>query len=386
MKIEQMLDRILSDRPNVSKDEILKRLEKERGKTGGLISDEILLRFIAAEFGVEVQNDGAILPMLSMADLVPSLNDVTVVGRVVAVFSPRAFNAHRSGKFASLLVADNSDILRVVLWNDQTSLIESGKVSVGQVVRFSHGYTKEGRGSKVELHIGGKCEIEINPIDIKAEGYPTIDRFLTRIGELAHGHMNKKVNVSGTVKKLFPPSDFLRQDSSVGKVMRLVLADDTGEVSVVAWNEKADELEKTVKQGITLRIVSGRVKRGIGESVEIHVDGGSYLEALVQRGGFIRIGDLKEGLCHVDIEGAVATKPVIREVKTSKGELVRLASFEMRDETGSIWFSAWRSHSDVVSNLKLGDKIIVRHASVKRGFGEQLELSARDATSIIITR
>jgi ssDNA-binding replication factor A large subunit len=382
MTIEQMLNRILSSCPSLSKEEILERLEKEKGRTGGLISDEILMRFVAAEFGVEVECVGASMPLLLIKDLVPHLNDVTVVGRVVAVFSARAFSGRSTGKFASLLVADDSDVLRVVLWNDQASLVELGKVLVGQVVRFSHGYTKEGRGGKVELHIGSKCEVEIGPVDVQAESYPSIERFLTRIGELAHGHLGKKVNVSGSVKRPFAASDFVRQDSSVGKVMRFILADDTGEVPVVAWNEKAEELEKAVRQGVRLQLVDARVRRAMNEGVEVHVDGGSYYEVLAE--GFLRIRDLKEGLSHVNVEGVVAGKPMFREVKTSGGELVRLATFELRDDTGSIWFSAWRAHSDVVSNLTSGEKVVVRNVSVKRGFGEQLELSSRDGTSIVI--
>jgi len=383
MSTEKIIDQILSRRPEISREEIVERLEKERTKTGGFISDETLLWMIAAEFSVEIPQNKALTPTLSIRDLIPSLNDVTLVGRVVAVFPPKTFKGNKSGKVASLLVADQSGILRVVLWNDKTSLMQSGEIKVGQIVRFSHGYTREDRGGRVELHIGEKSEIEINPQDVEVEDYPTIGKFITRIGNIGQALRNKKVNIIGTVKELFSASTFQRQDSSVGKVMRFVLADETSEMPVVVWNEKVDELEKTLGKGVRLRIVNAKVKKGIGGSLEIHVDAETYVETPAPEEEFLKIANLREDSNPVDVEGTVVTKPMLRDVKTAKGEFVKLAVFELKDETGRTWFSAWRTHVDSVKDLKVGDKIIIKNAYVKKGFGDQLELSTRNTTSIV---
>jgi hypothetical protein len=69
-------------------------------------------------------------------------------------------------------------------------------------------------------------------------------------------------------------------------------------------------------------------------------------------------------------------------VKTSRQEVLKLATFELMDETGRMWVSAWRDHVDSVKDLKVGDRIVIKNAYVKRGFGDQLELSTRNATSI----
>jgi replication factor A1 len=316
--------------------------------------------------------------------LVPNLGDVTVVGRVVAVFSPKTFEGNRSGKFASLFIVDKSEIVRVVLWNDKASLMESGEIKVGQIVRFSHGYTREDRGGKVELHTGDKSEIEINPKEVEAKDYPNISKFAIKIGETTQAHKNKKVNLVGKVKELFAASTFKRQDSSLGKVMRFILADETGEIPVVVWNEKVDELEKTLKKGAVLQIVNARVKKAVNEGLEIHVDNGTYVGPLMFAEEFLKIADLKEGLDCVDVEGEVVIKPLHRDVKTSKGEIVKLTVFELKDETRRIWVSAWRKHADAASNLKVGDKVIIKDAYVKKGFGDQLELSTGNTTSITI--
>jgi hypothetical protein len=152
----------------------------------------------------------------------------------------------------------------------------------------------------------------------------------------------------------------------------------------VAWNERADELEKTLERGMRLQIVNGRVKKAMGQGLEIHVDGGAYVEAIPVVDSFLKVADLREGQTNVSIQGEVATKPETKEVRTSKGETVKLASLELKDETGRIRLSAWRRHSDTAGNLKLGNKIIIKNAYVKKGFGEHLEISTRDATSITV--
>jgi ssDNA-binding replication factor A large subunit len=383
MATEELINQILSKHPELSRKQIIERLESEKRRIGGFLSDETLLRIIAAEFGLELPQDEALTPTISASDLVPSLNNVTITGRVIAVFSPKTFEGKRSGKFASLFIADNSSILRVVLWNDKASLIESNEIKVGQIIRFSHGYTREDRGGKVELHIGDKGEIEVTPKDVEEKDYPTIGKFATKIGQITQAHKNKKANVIGTVKELFPTSTFTRRDSSSGKVMRFKFADKTGEIPVVVWNEKVDELEKKLKKGIRLQIVNAKVKKALGEGLELHVNGGTYVGALISAEEFLKIANLKEGLNRVDVEGEVVTKPMVRDVRTSKGEIVKLAVFELKDETGKIWVSAWRKHADAACNLEVGDRVIIKNAYLKKGFGDQPELSTRSATSIV---
>jgi ssDNA-binding replication factor A large subunit len=383
MTIEQIIERILAKHPEVSKEEISERLKKEKRRTSGFISEEALLRMIAAELGMETRTDGFVAPTLSVVDLVPSLSDATVVGRVVAIFPPKAFNGNRSGSFASFLIADENGIARVVMWNARTSLIESGSIKVGQIIRISHGYTKEGREGKVELHVGEKCSVEIDPPDLGSKSFPTISKFTTKINKL-HDHGSKKVNMIGTVMRLFPVSAFERQDSSSGKVMRLSLKDETGEISVVAWNEKVDEIQAILKENEGLQIVNAKVKKTMGQELEVHVDSGTFVDAFVRDDEFLNVSCLTEGLAHVNVEGEVVTRPLVREVKTYKQETVRVASFELMDTTGKIWISAWGKHAGIADTLKLGDKVVLKNAYVRKGFGDQLELSTRDAASLTL--
>ena len=382
MTDEEIIGQIRSKHPEISEKEIAEKLEKEKHRTGGFISEGTLLRMIAAHMGMETQGSGPTPPTLSILDLVPGLGNVTVVGRVVAVFPPKAFNGDRKGRLASCLIADELGIVRVVMWNDRTRLVESGSIKIGQMLRVSHAYAKEGRGGKVELHVGEKCTVEADPPGVEPGKYPTIMKFTTRIGHIALDQKHRKVNVIGKVKRVFPASTFEREDSSSGKVMRFILADENAEISVVAWNEKVDELLPMLNEEASLQIVNARVKKALEQKPEIHVNSETYVAAFVPEEEFLRIMDLREELTHVNVEGEVATRPMLRHVKTYKNETVRLASFEMKDDTGKIWVSAWRKHSDTADKLKIGDRIALKNAQVKKGFDDQLEISTRDSTSI----
>jgi replication factor A1 len=281
-----------------------------------------------------------------------------------------------------LLIADESGVLRVVLWNDKAGLAESGGVKVGEVVRFRHGYTREDYGGRVEVHVGEKCSVEVDPAGVRSEDYPSISKFTTRIGELSRVQRSSKVNLAGTVKRLGSVSQFERSDASSGKVMRFVLSDGTGEVSVVVWNEKVDEVEGLLEVGTGLRVVNAKVKKAGGEELEVHVGGATYVSAEAFS-EFSQLASLREGLDRVNVMGEVVSRPMVRDVRTSRQEVLKLATFELKDETGRMWVSAWRNHADYVKDLKVGDRIVIENAYVKRGFGDQLELSTRNATSIV---
>jgi ssDNA-binding replication factor A large subunit len=232
------------------------------------------------------------------------------------------------------------------------------------------------------LHLGSKSEIEINPQNARAEDYPSIGRFATKIKEITKAHKN--IHLIGVVKVVFPSSTFARQDQSTGKVLRFTLSDSTGDVAVVMWNEKAEELEPYLKRNVGLQLVNAKVKATSSGGFEIHVDTSTYVGTSSIAESVTKTASLSEDLKSVNVEGEVSTEPVIREVKTSKGEMVKLAVFELKDDTGTVWVSAWRKHAEAVNNLKVGDRLRLTSAYAKKGFGDKIELSTRNATSITV--
>ena len=378
---ETVIQQILNKKPEIGREQILVRLSVARNMTGGLIADASLLRMIAAEVGVDVANeDGAFTHKLSIGHLVAGLNNATVTGRVVAVYPVKTFEGAKPGKFASVTIVDNAGQVRVILWNEKADLVESGELKVGQIVKFSHGYTKADKFGATELHLGDRSQVDLKPEGVVSEDYPSISKFATKIKQITLEQ--KSLQLEGKVKEIYGSSTFMRSDQSPGKVLRLKVADETGEVIVVFWNEKAEEIESKVKRNANIEIVNAKVKPSQTGEVEVHVDFSTFVNLSTPEKCNVKIANLTEDLGDVCVEGEVATLPVCREVKTQKGEMIKVTGFDLRDDSGSIRVNAWREHAETTSKLMMGEKIMLENVYAKIGYNGRLELSTRSATAI----
>lgn len=277
MNLEEIVEQILSSRPDLTCEEVLKMIENKKKGAGEFFTDETAARLVASELGVEIAREPLRLEIL-IQDLVSGLNDATVTGRVILIHPPKTYTRpdRTEGRFARLLIADKSGTLRVVLWDDKTDLVEAGKVEQGQIIRVSHGYVREGLDGKLELHVGSRGDLQISPPSVVESRYPPITQF-------------------------------------------------------IKW---------------------------------------------------IKVAEIKEEGGPVIVEGTVTTTPVTREIVTSRKEKIKVASFELRDDTGKIGVSAWRKLAEVVKDLSVGTRIKIKNAYIRRGFAEQLELTSRSFTSI----
>ncbi|MGA3112125.1 MAG: OB-fold nucleic acid binding domain-containing protein [Candidatus Bathyarchaeia archaeon] len=376
MTIQDIIQKILAENPDVTQEQILVKLRDERNRAGGLLGDETLLRLIAARYGVKVEQNGITNNgILASNRLFAGLNDVTVEGRLIAVSPVRTFEGEKPGRYATLMIADNDGILRVVLWNDKANLVESSELDIGQTLRLVHGYTRADRYGKMELHLGGKSKIEVKPPE-KTGKYPETEKFTTKIGSL--NTSSGAVQISGKVKGTSGLTTFTRSNEADGKVMRITLTDDTGQVTAVVWNEKATELE-TLKINSHLHLINARVKEAQDGGIEVHVDSSTYINVQNAPLKLTKIDSLTENQT-VSVQGTVVTAPQIREVTTGKGENVKLMTFILKDDRGSVRVSAWRQQADELKTLKIGDELLLENVIARMGFEGKIEISTRSGT------
>jgi len=351
-------------------------ITKKKAASGGLLTNEATARLVAAELGVEIKLEKP-LPKVYISQLVSGLNDVTVSGRVLLVIAPRAFHrADNKGQIARLLIADKTGSIKVVLWNDKAELAK--EIQLRRIVQVLHGYVRKSRDGKLELHIGQQGSIQIAPSGAKESDFPSIKDFLEKIANIRKD--NGKVNIKGVIQTINLISSFQRYDGTQGKVLRMMLRDETGQIPVVLWNKKAEDMD-LAKEGMTAMLMNAKVKSQ-NELLELHVDDSANVETSNHPENRLHIANLKEDMRITTIEGTVATKPLLREVTTRKGERVSVASFELKDDTGKVWVSAWRKHAEKVESLTLGAKVRLKDVYVQKGFGNQLEIATRTSTKI----
>lgn len=114
---------------------------------------------------------------------------------------------------------------------------------------------------------------------IAAELGISFDNEKLKIDELLTGM--RKVNFTGKVITLYPIRTFTTKDGTQGKVVNMIVADDTSNIRLVLWDTNHIELIESgqVKEGVCVEVVSGNMRQG-----EVHL--GSFAEFKISQEEF----------------------------------------------------------------------------------------------------
>jgi replication factor A1 len=267
MGSEKIVEQILSSRPDLTRQELHKMIEKKKEGVGEFFTDETAARIVASELGVEIVQKPLQLEIL-IQDLVSGLNDVTVAGRVVTVYPLKTFTRRdlTEGKFARLLIADRSGTLKVVLWDDKTDLVETGKFEQGQIIKVSHGYVREGLDGKLELHVGSRGNIQISQPDTTGTKYPLLTRWVKKVADIKEE--GGPITVEGNISTTPTLRQVVTSRNEKVAVASFELRDNTGKIGVSAWRKLA-EVVKGLAVGTRIKIKNAYVRRGFADQLEL---------------------------------------------------------------------------------------------------------------------
>jgi len=179
--------------------EVEQRVEAKKAKLSGLISKEGAAQIIAAELGINFEEQH-----LKLREITPGMKRVHFIGKIVSIFPVREFSKNgREGKVANFILADSTGSLRVVLWDmNHISLIEEGKIQKGDVIEVRNGSAREG-----EVHLSGFSELkksaeEIGEVRIESFGGSGGEAIETTLEQARQG---QRVRSRVTVVQVFPP-------------------------------------------------------------------------------------------------------------------------------------------------------------------------------------
>jgi replication factor A1 len=178
----------------------------------------------------DAEVDVQVLDTYRVEDLSLGLSDVNLRGRVLDTDAVRTFDRDdgSTGRVANLTLGDETGRVRVTLWDERADRAE--ELSTGVCVEVVDGYVRE-RDGDLELHVGSRGAVE--EIDEEIEYVPdTVD-----IGSLEIG---RTVDIGGGIIETDPKRTFDRDDGSTGQVRNVRVKDDTGDIRVALWGEKAD--------------------------------------------------------------------------------------------------------------------------------------------------
>jgi replication factor A1 len=376
----KIIEKILELRPDLTPDDLQRIIQTKIDGAGSLLTEEGATFMVANEFGIDLSNGNVVGTGMKIKDLIIGATDATIIGVVNAVSPPTTFVRRDGveGQVARLAVSDDTGNVRVVLWNEKTDIIRQGEVSPNQTVRISHGYVRAGLTGDPELNVGRRGTVVV------LSSAPAFEQeipqsSLKKIHNLAEG--DYFVNFVGVIKGFSQVSSFRRANGMQGQVMRVRLADATGRVRVVLWDDQVDSVKET-QRGDVLEIVGGQVRRGLGNVLEVHVGRLAQVKLLkdsemseFSSPTLTKIGDLRLGMNDVDVLGRIMDVSQIREFERRSGGVGRVGSLYVMDDSGSTRLTLWDTKTDVLGEVSPDDAVLVEGGYTREGLGGVVELN-----------
>ncbi len=192
----------IKESSDLSEQQIKDKIKDKLEQLSGLISEEGAAHIIANELGIKLYEPSG---KLQIKNILAGQRNVEVVGKVQRKFEVRDFDTgERKGKVGSFLIADETGLIRVVLWNDMTEQLE--KINEGDIVKLKSGYVRENNNRK-EIHLNEKSSLDINPEGEKIENVKT-EPVSTRkkISELQGDEQD--IELLGTIVQVYDPRFF----------------------------------------------------------------------------------------------------------------------------------------------------------------------------------
>ena len=148
---QQLITRI-SGSAKLSIEEIERKIEAKRAKLSGLVSKEGAAQIVAAELGINFDQE-----RMKISELVHGMRRANLIGKILEVYPVREYNKNgREGKVCNLLIADETGNTKAVLWDiHHISLIENEKLKKEDVIEISGASVRNG-----ELHLSSFSDIK----------------------------------------------------------------------------------------------------------------------------------------------------------------------------------------------------------------------------------
>jgi len=357
--IEDLIGKILTQRKDLTRENIEKLIEEKKHEAQDLLSDEGAARLVAEE--LLVQTEPVAVPSMMVRDLVAGLNDVTLTGKVAASEPVKDFVRQdgSTGRVVRIVLADETGKIGCTIWNDKTDHILKHGDPAGRTVTIRHGYTRAGLAGEVELNAGERSDISFSRVAVEAATITPIGNIKEPVIELS---------VLGVIHSKPRLYEFERNGQK-GTVLRTTLSDNTGSIPLVAWNEKAEEL-RNLKRSDILRIQGARLRRDNSGRLEIHLETRATATLLdtppegfeIPEIKFRKVSDLKADLPAANLVAQVVGVSDPQEVQRKSGDKVAISRILVGDETGIVSVSLWDDKAELASQLKAGDILRIEDA------------------------
>ncbi len=180
--------------------------------------------------------------------------------------------------------------------------------------------------------------------------------------------------------------EFTRDNDTIGRVVNLALADDTGSIRAALWDEACDLVKiGDIKAGHNLK-VKGYIKQG-QRGLEVNVGKGGSIEHVEKDVPVnikpLKINEIKPGMNGLNIVGKVIDIGAMRTFARKDGTTGKVANVTVGDETGKIRLTLWDGKAES-PGFNAGDTVEITSAYARENtFSNQTELNLGSGSGIV---
>ncbi|MBI4438664.1 hypothetical protein HY640_01905 [Candidatus Woesearchaeota archaeon] len=192
----------ITEKTGISREEIDSKVDQKVQQLSGLVSREGAAHILANEFGIRLFEQ--LSGRLQIKNVISGMGNVEILGKVVNIYGTKTFNSNgREGKVASMVVADETGQIRVVLWNEQAD--NADKLKTGDIIKIKGGYARS-KNNGNEIHTNDKSRVTINPEGETINLPTSVQPARKKLSELQGNESS--VEVLATIVQAFEPRYF----------------------------------------------------------------------------------------------------------------------------------------------------------------------------------
>ncbi len=216
----------------------------------------------------------------------------------------------------------------------------------------------------------------------------------TLIRDLREGMTNVPL-LEGRVMEILRVKRFERRDGTAGRMASLRIADPTGEMRLVLWEEQSEAVEKgKIHKGDILRVLRGFTRKGLYGDLELHV---GRLGKIIVNPPDVRpegfpepatqptpFKELEMGRPDVPVEGTVIDVSQPRTFTRPDGSQGRIATLRISDDDAVVRVVFWDKQAPKASQYSPGDRIRIISGYTREGTAGDVEVHIGKATQIVV--
>lgn len=214
----------------LSLDEIDRKIEAKRAKLSGLISKEGAAQIVAAELGVNFDNQ-----RVKLNELAEGMKRTRVLGKITRILPVRSYEKNgKSGKVGNFYMGDESSNVRVVLWDaHHIDLLEQSQLKQGDVVEVSNASVRNG-----ELHLSAFSDLKKSSEVL----HEVKDNASFTPGTFKDARVGSGIRARATLVQLFDPKYFEGKNGEKRALVNAVLDDGTETMRALLGPEQIGQL------------------------------------------------------------------------------------------------------------------------------------------------